>query len=77
MRETAERFRALFDRSLDCLYIHDFDGNFLDANPATLKLLGYERKDIPSLHVSSLLSRGPDAQSPSGNNGVGGDGNLQ
>jgi PAS domain S-box-containing protein len=56
MRETAERFQALFDRSLDCLYIHDFDGNFLDANPATLKLLGYESKDISSLAVSSLLS---------------------
>ncbi len=56
MRDSAERFRALFERSLDCLYIHDFDGNFLDINPATLKLLGYEREDIPSLHVSSLLS---------------------
>ena len=56
MRDSAERFRALFERSLDCLYIHDFDGKFLDANPATLKLLGYERKDIPFVHVSSLLS---------------------
>ena len=55
-RLTAERFRTLFERSLDCLYVHDFAGNFLDANPATLKLLGYERKDIPSINVSSLLS---------------------
>jgi PAS domain S-box-containing protein len=42
MRDTAERFRALFERSLDCLYIHDFDGNFLDANPAALKLVKWQ-----------------------------------
>ena len=56
MRDSAKRFQALFERSLDWLYIHDFDGNFLEMNPAALELLGYEPKDIPSLHVSSLLS---------------------
>ncbi len=56
-RDSAERFRALFERSPDCLYIHDFDGNFLEMNPATLELLGYESKDVPSLRVSSLLSK--------------------
>ncbi len=56
MRNAAERFRALFERSLDCLYIHDFDGNFLDANPAALKLTGYDREDICSLDFASLLS---------------------
>ena len=63
MRDAAERFRALFERSLDCLYIHDFNGKFLDANPAALKLLGYEREDIASLHFVHLAQRGPDAQS--------------
>jgi PAS domain S-box-containing protein len=56
MRDSAERFQALFERSLDCLYIHDFEGNFLDANPAALKLLGYERQDIALVSFSSLLS---------------------
>ena len=54
--ETAAQFRALFERSLDCLYIHDFDGHFLDANPAALKLLGYARPEIPSIDFSTLLS---------------------
>ena len=55
LRESAEQFRALFEHSLDCLYIHDFEGNFLDANPAALKLLGYEREDIASVRLASLL----------------------
>jgi PAS domain S-box-containing protein len=55
-RDAAERFRALFERSFDCLYINDFDGNFLDANEAALQLLGYGREDIRSLNFASLLS---------------------
>ena len=55
-RDSAERFRALFERSLDSLYIHDFEGKLLGLNPAGLKLLGYQQKDIGSLGLSSLLS---------------------
>jgi PAS domain S-box-containing protein len=57
LRESEERYRALFDRSLDCVFVHDFEGNFLDANEAALKLLGYEREDIPHLNFASLLSQ--------------------
>ena len=53
-REYEERYGALFD-SLDCVYLHDFEGRFLDANPAALKLLGYERGEILSLSFPSLL----------------------
>ena len=56
VRSSAEQFRALFDGSLDCLYINDLHGNFLDANPAALRLLGYGREDIANLSYSSLLS---------------------
>ena len=51
-----EWYRALFERSLDCLYIHDFEGNFVDANAAALTLLGYQREDIPGLRFGDLLS---------------------
>jgi PAS domain S-box-containing protein len=56
LRDSAQRFRELFERSLDGLYIHDREGKFLDVNPAALTLLGYEREDIASLNLSSLLS---------------------
>jgi len=55
LREAEESYRALFDRSLDCVFIHDFEGRFLDFNPAALALLGYERGDLVSLTFTSLL----------------------
>ncbi len=55
LRESEERFRALFDRSLECVYIQDFTGAFTDANPAMLKLLGYERKEVSAIRLQDLL----------------------
>jgi PAS domain S-box-containing protein len=56
MRESEERYRALFDRSLDLVYLYGFEGRFLDANDAALNRLGYTREEIPSLNFASLLS---------------------
>jgi PAS domain S-box-containing protein len=56
LRETEERYRSLFDRSLDCVYIHDFLGNFIEANPSALKLLGYTGEEIMSVKFTSLLT---------------------
>lgn len=54
-RESDERYRALFERSLESVYLLDFEGNFLDANQATLDLLGYERDEILFINFTSLL----------------------
>jgi PAS domain S-box-containing protein len=56
LEEMEERYRALFDRSLDCLYVHDLEGRFIDANPAALVMLGYTREEIPSVTFDALLS---------------------
>ena len=56
-RESEERCRALFDRSLDLVYIYDFEGRFIDANDAALNRLGYQREEIRSMNFASLLSR--------------------
>ena len=56
LRESEERYKALFDRSLELVCIHDFEGRFVDANDAALRLLGYDRKEIPSVTFASLLS---------------------
>ena len=61
LRESEERYRALFDRSLDCVYLHDFEGHFLDANDAALTLLGYTRGEVRSLSLVSLLE---EAEAP-------------
>ena len=56
LRESEERYQALFDRSLDCVYLTDFEGQFLDANQAALELLGYKLEDITKLTLASLLT---------------------
>jgi PAS domain S-box-containing protein len=55
LRESEEKYKALFDRSLYCVFVHDLEGNFIDANQAALDLLGYKKKDIPYLHFADLL----------------------
>ena len=56
LRQSEERYKGLFERSLDCVFLSDFEGRFLDANPAALNLLGYEPKDIASLTFASLIT---------------------
>jgi PAS domain S-box-containing protein len=55
LRESEERYRALFERSMDCVYLHDFEGRMLDANPAALALFGYGADEIKSHSFASLL----------------------
>jgi len=56
VRESEERYNSLFNHSLDCIYLHDFAGNFIDANDAALALLGYTRDEIKTISFQSLLS---------------------
>jgi len=55
LKDSDERYRALFDRSLDLVYVRDLEGNFIDANSAALNLLGYRWEDIPTMNFASLL----------------------
>jgi len=55
--EADERYKALFESSLCGVYIHDLEGNFLDANDTALRILGYARKELPSLSISTILDR--------------------
>jgi PAS domain S-box-containing protein len=57
LREVDARYRALFDSSLYCVYVHDLDGRFIDANNATLRELGYTIEELKGRHFSSLVSR--------------------
>lgn len=53
--EIREKFRDLFEHSLDLIYVNDFKGNFLDANDITLLTLGYERNEIPDISFKDLV----------------------
>ncbi|MFX0033468.1 MAG: PAS domain S-box protein [Candidatus Hodarchaeota archaeon] len=55
--EVREKFKDLFEHSLDLIYVNDLNGNFLDANEITLITLGYEREQIPDVSFIDLLDK--------------------
>ncbi|MBN1636208.1 MAG: PAS domain-containing protein [Deltaproteobacteria bacterium] len=57
LKETQERYQALFQRSPYCVYIHDLEGIFIDANQAALDLLGYTKEEISKLNFATLLDK--------------------
>ena len=56
LRESEERYKALFERSLDLVYTLISEGRFIDANEAALNRFGYTREEIRSLNLASLLT---------------------
>jgi PAS domain S-box-containing protein len=55
-QESEDRYKALFNRSNDLVYIHDFEGRFIDANSAALNRLGYTKEELRSVSFATLLS---------------------
>ncbi len=45
LRESEERYRAIFEESLDAIYISTPEGKMLDINSAGVKLFGYNSKE--------------------------------
>jgi len=56
-KEVREKYKELFEHSLDLLYVNDLNGNFLDASDLTLIALGMNREDIPNISFIDLLDR--------------------
>jgi len=55
--EVRNKYKTLFETSLDLIYVHDFNGNFLDANDIALNTLGYKKEDIPNLSLKDLVDK--------------------
>ena len=56
LRESEQRFRSLFDQSLDAIYVAAPDGSSLAANQAWLDLFGYTREELPQIGVLSIYA---------------------
>lgn len=54
------RYRAIFERALDAIYILDMSGNFLDVNQTAIQLMGYSLEEALTLNFFDLV---PDEQS--------------
>ncbi|MEA2527543.1 MAG: hypothetical protein QOF73_4770 [Thermomicrobiales bacterium] len=55
------RYRGLFDGAADAILVFHEDGRYLDANPAMIALLGYERDDLLGKRMGDLAIDGPPA----------------
>ena len=44
-RVAEEKFRSLFERSKDAVFITTPEGRILDMNPAGIEMLGYDTKE--------------------------------
>jgi PAS domain S-box-containing protein len=54
LRESEEKYRNLFHRSKDAIFIHDLDGTIIDANQSALKLFGYTKPEMTAIKISQL-----------------------
>jgi PAS domain S-box-containing protein len=47
IRASEEKFRALFEQSIDAIYVHAYDGSNLEANQAWLDMFGWTEEELP------------------------------
>jgi two-component system, cell cycle sensor histidine kinase and response regulator CckA len=52
--ESEEKYRALVDQSLDMLYLHDLEGNFIEVNRAAVRESGYAKEELLQMDVFDL-----------------------
>ena len=55
LRESEERYRSLFNTSLDAILISSPDGSISSANPAATRILGWTEAEIKQLGRAGLL----------------------
>lgn len=62
LRDSEERYRAIWHQSLEAIYIHDVETlQLLEANPAFLTLLGYEAEEIKNLSLYDIVAADKDS----------------
>lgn len=56
LHETGERYRSLFDGSLDAIFFLDTDERFKAANPAALRLINRSLEELKTIHFPDLCA---------------------
>lgn len=62
LHESEGRYRVLFERSRDPMYVSRRDGGIVDANDALVRLFGYGRAELLDLDVSNLYVDADDRE---------------
>lgn len=62
LRETEDRYRILFQRSRDPIYVSRPGGRIVGANDALVRFFGYERSELMELDVNELYVDSTDRE---------------
>lgn len=62
LRHSEEKYKELFLRSKDAIYMSTLEGEFIDINPAGLTLFGYEKEDLEKIRVKDLYIHEEDRE---------------
>jgi PAS domain S-box-containing protein len=55
LKQSEEKFRNIFNRITDAIFIYDFQGRILETNQATLRMLGVEERALDQLNYLEFL----------------------
>jgi PAS domain S-box-containing protein len=56
LKESESRYRDLFERASDGIFVHDLEGNIIEVNWAAAALTGYAANELTEMNTSQLLS---------------------
>ena len=56
LRESEEKYRALFEQSMDAIYINTLDGVTIEANQPWLDLFGYTREELRTVNTADTYA---------------------
>lgn len=60
LKANERKYRNIFERSKDAVFITDEDCHFIDMNDATSRLLGYEREELINMDLCELIMNDKD-----------------
>jgi PAS domain S-box-containing protein len=60
LHDSEDRYRMLFERSRDPMYVSRPDGRFVDANDAMVRLFGYSRSELIDIDIETLYEDADD-----------------
>lgn len=54
LKLSEEKYRNIFEKSRDMIYITDINGNFIDFNESAIRIFGYSREELLTLDAKEL-----------------------
>jgi PAS domain S-box-containing protein len=57
VKANERKYRSIFEKSKDVVFVTDYSLNFKDINEAVKGLLGYEKQDVLNMNLSTLIDQ--------------------